>query len=495
MVLEESMKITFVVARDGDCFDTLDFSRLDQTADMVVRTADSRDGLQEIIRVCSEKKPDSVVLIAREPLRFRDDRRTSLMQRLIEIGMNPASIGFVNLNCFVLCADSEEQIVERLVLTTDLAHDRVAHGSPLPMEKVRPVKRCLIIGEVAANDVRNVTDNGIELVRIWADQAAEGTSETMLDGFSGLPGEYRLRLLRDGRAKELVCGAVIVNVASLDGKRKKQLAEAMKIPLPGGELRLPPDRHVLTTGLWLLQGGEGQETARWPEEVASFLCQETISLYLDACTVDLDKCGLCGTCVKTCMFSANSIDPATRKIHFDQTRCTGCGNCVTACPVLARDLHHYSNSYMANIAQNIQEFQGRDGIKILALFCENNGYKAVNHIASAGKAVSSSYYFLPVKCGARIGTEIIPDSFRAGFDGVALLVCARDECNDLVGSLDLERRFNLYRTIMKAQGLESGRMRIFSIKQDELENVYSGLEQFAEYLRDLRADQAVFAEL
>jgi|GEM_PF-6427730 len=489
------MKITFVVAWEGDFFDTLDLSQLDQVADMVVRADDSREGLQDIISVCSEKKPDSVVLIAREPLRFRDDRRMGLTRKLIDIGMNPASIGFVNINGIIMCAENQGQIIDRLLLTTALAHDRVAHGSPLPMKKVMPVKRCLIIGEVTANDVHNVTDNGIELVRIWAGQSTEETSETILAGFSGLPGEYRLRLLRDGSTKELVCGAVIINVASLDAKQKKQLAEAMKIPFSGGELKLPPDRHVLTTGLWLFQDGEGQETVRWPEEVSSFLCQEMISLYLDACTVDLDKCGLCGTCVKTCMFSANSIDPETRKIHFDQTLCTGCGNCVTACPVLARDLHHYSNSYMADITENLLGFQGRDGIKILALFCENNGYKAVNHIAEAKKRVSSSYYFLPVKCGARIGTEIIPDSFRAGFDGVALLVCARDECNDLVGSLDLERRFNLYRTIMKAQGQESGRMRIFSIKQDELENVYTGLEQFAGYLRDLRADQAVFSEL
>jgi coenzyme F420-reducing hydrogenase delta subunit/Pyruvate/2-oxoacid:ferredoxin oxidoreductase delta subunit len=489
------MKISFLVARNGDSLGSLDSSQLAQTAVLVVQVDDSSQGIDEIVSVCFEKKPDSVVLIAREPLRFRDDRRMNLTRQLVSIGINPASIGFVNFNGIVLCADSEEEIAEHLLLTTALAHDRVAHSSPLSMEKVSPVKRCLVIGDVAESESQILKDNGIELVSIWADQEGSPGAETVLNGLSGLPGKYLVDLSRGTEVEECICGAVIVKVEFLDADRKKQIAEVMKIPLPGGEFSLPPDRHVLTNGVWIAGRGNGHETAKWPEEVSSFLHQNTVELYLDTCTVDLSKCGLCGTCVKTCMFAANSIDVGIGKIHFDQTRCTGCGNCVTACPVLARDLHHYSNSYMAKIADSLKEFQGRDGVKILALFCENNGYKAVNHITAAGKRVSSSYYFLPVKCGARIGTEIIPDSFRAGFDGVALLVCARDECNDLVGSLDLERRFNLYRTIMKAQAQESGRMRIFSIKQDELANVYSGLEQFAGYLRDLQADQVVFAEL
>jgi coenzyme F420-reducing hydrogenase delta subunit/Pyruvate/2-oxoacid:ferredoxin oxidoreductase delta subunit len=496
LALEKSMKLTFMIDGDNDSSHSLDLSHFNQGSNSIIRLKDSVEGINEIPIICASKKPASIVLIAKDPLRFRDDHQIGLLQKLITIGINPASIGFVNLNGITLCSDNEDQILARLQLSTDLAHGRVAHGKPLSMEKVEPIKRCLVIGELLDNDATLLAQNGIELIHIWPENTKETLSDIELQAFSGLPGEYHIRLLQaNNRAEEHSCGAVVVNTVSLSPSQKLQLAEAMKIPLPGDMFRLPPDRQSLTTGVWILEKDNEQQATEWVQEISSFLSQDTIELYLDTCTVNLDKCGLCGTCVKTCMFSANSIDLKSGKIHFDQTRCTGCGNCVTACPVLARDLHHYSNSYMANIANNLHTFQGRDGIRILALFCENNGYKAVNHITGAGKRVSSSYYFLPVKCGARIGTEIIPDSFRNGFDGVALLVCARDECNELVGSLDLERRFNLYRTIMKAQGQESGRMRIFSVKEKELGNIHDGLEQFTKYLNDLRMDQEEFSQL
>jgi len=487
------MKITFMVTQNDDSIKSLDITQLEQQADITLRIEDSKNGLEQIIDTCNQHRPDSVVLIAKEPLRFRDDRRINLQQRLIDIGMNPASIGFVNLNMITLCAEDETQIVERLSLTADLAHTRVAHGSPLPMEQVKPVSRCLIIGDVNENEVNQIKEKGIHIDTIWSDLTAGKPSSSVFDKFSGLPGEYRITLGDDNGEKEtIICGAVVINVESLNEDQKEQLAEAMKIPLPDGEFTLPPDRYVLTTGVWLINGSNNQINGQWPDAVSGFLNQEVISMHLDACNVDLDKCSLCGTCVKTCMFSANSIDTEKKEISFDQTRCTGCGNCVTACPVLARDLPHYSNSYMTHLVGHLQSFKDNNGVKILALFCENSGYKALNAIANAGKKLTPSYFFVPVKCGARIGTEIIPDSFRAGFDGVALLVCARDRCNDLVGSLDLERRFNLYRTIMKAQGQESGRMRIFSIKLDQLDTTFKGLEQFAEYLEDLQEDTFVF---
>ena len=490
------MKLTCMIGEDKGRSHFLELSHFNQDSNRVIRVDDSVEGFTEISALCESKKPDSIILIAESPLRFRDDLQIGLLPRLIEVGINPASIGFVNLNGIVLCSDSEEQVLARLQLTTALAHDRVGHGKPLSVKKIKPVKRCLVVGDILDNDVKLLEQSGIELIRIWSGDNREMLSDVGLQSFSGLPGDYQIGLLQsDNKTEEYRCGAVFVNTSSLNPDQKRQLAEAMKIPFPADTFRLPPDRHTLTAGVWVLEKENEQKTAGWAAEVSSLLDRDTIESYLDACTVNLDKCGLCGACVKTCMFSANSIDLKSARIHFDQTRCTGCGNCVTACPVLARDLHHYSNSYMGNIAANLRAFKGRDGMRILGLFCESNGYKAVNYLAGTGKRVSSSYYFLPVKCGARIGTEIIPDSFQNGFDGVALLVCARDECNELVGSLDLERRFNLYRTIMKAQGQESGRMRIFSIKEKELGNVHDGLEQFARYLADLRTDQAVFSQL
>jgi coenzyme F420-reducing hydrogenase delta subunit/ferredoxin len=484
------MKITFVVSWESDCNNpALLTLMLSQFSDQVIYVDDSSEGIKKIIATCAETIPESVVVIATEPLRFRDDYQLGFSQGLTDLRINPASVEYININSAILCKEEEKQPFKRLSLCAQLAHDRIAHSSPLLQERIAPVRHCLVLGNVAEEDLATLAANDIEVSCYWHNQEAE-PGLTSIIGFSGTPGRYTIEIVHDDAIhEELVCGAVLLNEQSLETYQKKQLAEIFKIPFSADVFRLPSGRHLLKRGIWLVR------KSRAAENIVSLLSRNAIQFSFDTCTIDFSKCGLCGTCVKTCMFSANFIQPQTNKLLFDHTRCTGCGNCVTACPVLARDLHCYSNKYMESIASHTKVFQGSNGVKIIAFYCENNGYKVVNHLVKTGRTVSASYYFLPVKCGARIGTEMIPDSFLAGFDGVALLVCARDECDNLVGSLDLERRFNLYRTIMKAQGQESGRMRIFSIKENELDNVHASLEQFVDFLAELQADRSIFSTM
>ncbi len=490
------MKITFVLFEPGSNLEQLDLSGLDDVSDLVVKVEDTETVVDEIVALCADKKPLSFVLTAYDPLRFRDDLRLNLMVKLSKIGVNPASVGFVNLNGIAVCSDSEEEFCQRLQLTTSIAHKRVESGSSLQQVDVSPVKKCLFIGETDSFLLSSLKEMGIELVSVWAKEAVDPATDIKVTAFSGVPGNYKITLTKgNGEEKELSCGLLLVNESSLSIERIKQLASAFKIPCHDGKLSLPPDRHVLSHGVFLFGQADKEEKEAIISLSEELLLSDNYSFFLDSCSIDYEKCGLCGSCIKTCMFSANSMDAASRTIHFDPELCTGCGNCVIACPVLSRDLHHYSNEYMFSIPENLKPFRGERGLRVLLLFCENNGYKAVNFMVESGGKLPASCYLLPVRCGARIGTEIIPDSFSNGFDGVALLVCARDECHNLVGSLDLERRFNLYRTIMKAQRQESGRMRIVSIKSDGLENVQSQLERFVDYLQTLQADEDVFTAL
>ena len=214
--------------------------------------------------------------------------------------------------------------------------------------------------------------------------------------------------------------------------------------------------------------------------------------------VDHTKCGLCGTCVKTCMFHASAIEQnghAGVSTVYPQY-CVACGNCVTACPTQARDLPAYSYAFYESAWTELRSFQGdSNGLRILVIYCASNGHDAIRTMAEQGMRAPSACLFLKIRCGARVDTQFIPDSFHAGFDGVAVLVCSREECDNIVGSLDLERRLNLYRRVMQATGIETGRMRILPVSAKQLGNVAAALTQFAEFLEHLKQDKQLFGAM
>ena len=142
----------------------------------------------------------------------------------------------------------------------------------------------------------------------------------------------------------------------------------------------------------------------------------------------------------------------------------------------------------------MQSFNGdENGLKILVIYCESNGQDAISYLAEHRINAPAACIFFKIRCGARVDTQFIPDSFRAGFDGVAVVVCSRDECGNIVGSLDLERRLNLYRKVMQATGIETGRMRILPVASSQLAVVGDSLQQFADFLVNLKQDKRLFS--
>jgi len=51
------------------------------------------------------------------------------------------------------------------------------------------------------------------------------------------------------------------------------------------------------------------------------------------------RCTHCGACVTICPTGAFELDPATRRVSFDNEKCLACGICIKACPPRAMELH------------------------------------------------------------------------------------------------------------------------------------------------------------
>jgi len=92
---------------------------------------------------------------------------------------------------------------------------------------------------------------------------------------------------------------------------------------------------------------------------------------------------------------------------------------------------------------------------------------------------------LGVRCAGRIDTQLILEAFQEGFDGVVICKCKDDHCLNIVGNTDLDRRANLFRTVLKSRGIATERLRIFGVTECEGASCVGSAIEFIDYLRNI----------
>jgi heterodisulfide reductase subunit A-like polyferredoxin len=206
--------------------------------------------------------------------------------------------------------------------------------------------------------------------------------------------------------------------------------------------------------------------------------QESVTHYQDVSEVDETLCGGCAVCVRTCAFGACSIG-SDGLSHVDIRRCRGCGKCVVSCPVGARDITSSPHDYLIAAVRELAKVEV-DGDKILGFLCGGCGYPAADDAAHAVAARGMGYStaFLPIRipCGGRLDTLYVLEAFKAGFDGVCVYRCREGHCHNLVGNLDMDRRMNLLREVLRSRGLDDARLRIVDISPFDGERFVESVE-------------------
>lgn len=489
----------------------------------VVRTFDSFFKPRVVNVITSDIKSeqlDAVVLAGESPFYYSANREADFIIGEIEkSGISLNRIGFANIREHAALPHraNPQGAFTKAKLLIDVAIEKVKHSEPLKTIEFPPKKRVAIIGStteglsIAAKLLRHgykvsIIEKGSK-VRVPEDdiprmRATVGFvlghknlsvfSETTVKEITGYYGDFTLYIDKKGQAEQLSVGAVVAATGD-DAAYASELHSVLFIDIDTSGNFKPVNRDTMLTttkrpGIFIVAKSDNMAMkAALADSVAlnvmSLLDEPELLYEIPVSHVDEKLCGGCGTCIKTCMFKASHINDIKRLARVDTARCRGCGNCVTSCPTGARDLLTYPTKYLHSAIEILAQHPASGDPSVLYLLCEGCGYPSLDIAGLSNAEYSTNILPLGVKCGARVDTQLILEAFAKGFDGVIIGKCKEDKCENLVGSIDLDRRANLFREILRSRGVNSERLRIIGIDGCEDGKAADEAETF---LKDLK---------
>ncbi|OFW31789.1 MAG: hypothetical protein A2074_08440 [Candidatus Aquicultor primus] len=473
----------------------------------------------------ASNKLDGVVIAGESPHYYKTNREADFIIKEIEAsGVNLNRIGFANIReqaAFPHKNDSGAAYAKAKLLI-DVAMEKVRHSQQLETIEFPPKRKVAVVGVTieGAMVAERLLSHGYRVYLIDKEPKARISeeemsqlrtsigyilghknlkvlSETTIDELIGHEGDFVLTVDKNGQTEQLPVGAVVITAGD-DSSYINDLRSVFYLDVDeNGSLR-PVNRDTMVTttlrhGIFMVPvTGELGFKAAYADSAAlnviSILDADEVIFEVPVSQVNERLCGGCGTCIKTCMFKASSIDESKRLAHVDVMRCRGCGNCVTSCPTGARDLLTYPTKYLHAAIEILADYPSKGDPKLLFLLCESCGYPSLDYAGTSGMEYPASILPLGVKCGARIDTQLILEAFAKGFDGVIIGKCKEDRCQNLVGSVDLDRRANLFREILRSRGINSERLRIVGL--DGCESGKAADEAGA-FFKDLKAMEVV----
>lgn len=469
------------------------------------------------------KSLDAVVLAGDSPLYYRNNREASFIIDEIEAsGVNLNRIGFANIKEQVAFPHKTDPqgARQKAKLLIDTALEKVKASEPFELIEFPPKKRVVILGATLEGIViaERLLEHGYKVYLIDKDgkvrmpeeeKSLMRTSVTYVLGhknlqvFSGTTvkeitgrrGDFIATIEKNGNSQSLPAGAVVAATGS-DLEYTSQLRSILYLDVDKDGYFKPLNRQTMATatrraGVFIVPPAHSLEAkVSYGESAAlsiiSLLDKDELLYEVPVSQVDEALCGGCGTCIKTCMFKASSINETKRIAAVDPMRCRGCGNCVTSCPTGARDLLAYPTKYLHTAIEILAQMPSGEDPKVLYMLCEGCGYPSLDVAGTMDAEYPVTIMPLGVKCGARVDTQLILEAFAKGFDGVLIGKCKEDKCSNLVGSVDLDRRANLFREILRSRGIDSDRLRIVAI--DGCENA-AAAEEAATFLRELKTTE------
>ncbi|HEO65697.1 MAG TPA: hydrogenase iron-sulfur subunit, partial [Spirochaetes bacterium] len=198
--------------------------------------------------------------------------------------------------------------------------------------------------------------------------------------------------------------------------------------------------------------------------------------------INYNICTSCKRCTEECPFSALEENEQGGPIA-NPNRCRSCGICFGACPVRAINFKNYSMDMIASMIKGINvPDEDEEKPRILALFCENDAYPALD-IAGINRLKINPYVrVIPVRCLGSVNVSWINDALNSGIDGILLGGCRYGEdyqCHFITGSELASKRMVNVKETLKSMVLEEDRVQQVEITLNDYDKIPQIINDFA----------------
>jgi len=477
----------------------------------------SAESHRAIIRDIADKKLDAVVLAGESPLFYKKTRNGErLLSMIYNAGINPNHISIANIHEQVALPhrSTPEEATKKAKVLIDVSLEKVRLSKAVNLIEVAPRKAVTVIGTTPAGLFaaqrlleRNFQVDFIDREEVRAMNGyRQQTMPTLaairnhprarfyvskITDFYGYAGNFRINL---ENGSKLRAGGIIVAIGD-DLKLTDELYPFLRLERNerGHFKTMSADTAVTETvqqGIYLITETQTIAAAISLADSAamsldSLLSQNAIRHELFVSEVDESVCGGCGTCIKTCIFHAAEIDPVKKLASTNIKRCVGCGNCVSACPTGARDQISGNTLYYLSAIRILSAYKPPSGPRLLYVICEGCGYPSLDYAGNSGIEYPTGVMPLSVRCAGRLDTQFILEAFKQGFTGVVICKCKDDHCLNIVGNTDLDRRANLFRSVLSSRGISPDRLRIFGVSDCDGATCVTSAMDFMKFLTSM----------
>jgi quinone-modifying oxidoreductase subunit QmoB len=193
---------------------------------------------------------------------------------------------------------------------------------------------------------------------------------------------------------------------------------------------------------------------------------------------NLLKCTACKRCTEECPFGAIEED-AKGIPSYKINRCRRCGTCMGACPERIVSFKDYSVDMVGSMIKSMEVPD--EGLRIIALACENDAYPALDSAAINRKQLHPSVRFIPVRCLGSTNLVWVADAFSRGIDGLILLGCKYGEnyqCHFIKGSELANYRFSKIQETLDKLQLEAERCQLMQVAISEYDKLPDMINDF-----------------